>query len=454
MHKILTILLFFKCANINSQCWTDMSLGGNSTIIIDEKDNMFACGLNYSWQLGIGSAFFNTDTFVEVLPKSNWKNISCGNFHTLAIRNDGTLWAWGSNEYGQIGNGTTQNQETPIQIGLDSDWDEVNTGYHFSVGKKKDGTLWAWGRNLFGQLGVGDKNNRYVPTKISNTKWKKISTGNVHNLAIKDDGTLWAWGNNFNGQVGDGSTIESILLPKMISPISDWMSISSEGLHTLAIKNNGTLWAWGNNINGTLGIDSMITNIKSPIQIGNESNWFFINTSESNSAAIKKDGTLWVWGGNEYGQLGFEDSQSQFTPLKFNADADWHSISMGLFHMGAIKNDNTLYTWGRNNIGQLGTGSIIDSNTPTKIQCKSIINSLNLIAINERSLLFPNPATQEVNYSSKVDQILLIHNLVGIEVGKFLVKQGNNYLDISYLENGSYFIISENGERNQLKILK
>jgi alpha-tubulin suppressor-like RCC1 family protein len=454
MHKIITILILFKCADIYSQCWANMSLGGNSTIIIDENDNMFACGLNYSWQLGIGSTYFSTDTLVEVLPKSNWKNISCGNFHTLAIRNDGTLWAWGKNEYGQLGNGTTQNQATPIQIGIDTDWDETNTGYHFSVAKKKNGTLWAWGRNLFGQLGLGDKNNRLIPTKISNAIWKKFTTGNVHILAIKDDGTLWAWGNSYNGQVGDGSTNESILEPKMISSNSDWMSISSEGLHTLAIKGNGTLWAWGNNINGTLGIDSMITSIKSPIQVGNESNWRFINTSESNSAAIKKDGTLWIWGGNEYGQLGFEDSLAQFTPLKFNTDEDWYSISMGLFHMGAIKIDNSLYTWGRNNIGQLGIGNTIDSNIPSKIQCTSIINSYEMITQNEESYLFPNPAIQEVNYFSKKDQILHFFNMFGVEVGKFEVHHGINYLDISNLVNGSYFIISEIGERKLLEIIR
>lgn len=454
MNKILTIFLLFKCADIYKKCWTDMSLGGNSTIIIDKNDNMFACGLNYSWQLGIGSTYFNTDTFVEVLPKSNWKNISCGNFHTLAIRNDGTLWAWGNNEYGQLGNGTTQNQATPIQIGLDTDWDEGNTGYHFSLAKKKDGTLWAWGRNLFGQLGVGDKNNRNIPTKISNTKWKKFTTGNVHNLAIKDDGTLWAWGNSFNGQLGDGSSSESILMPKMISPNSDWMSISSEGLHTLAIKDNGTLWSWGNNINGTLGIDSIITRIKSPIQVGNESNWHYINTSELNSAAIKKDGTLWIWGGNEYGQLGFEDTLSRFTPHKFNNDDDWYSISMGLFHIGAMKKDHIIYTWGRNNIGQLGIGNTIDSNIPTKIQCTSIISSYEMITQNEDSYLFPNPAIQGVNYVSKKDQILHIFNIFGVEVGRFFVHQGNNFLDISYLENGSYFIITEIGERKQLKIIK
>ncbi len=454
MHKTLTILILFNCANIYGQCWTDMSLGGNSTIIIDENDHMYACGLNYYWQLGIGSTYFNTDTFVEVLPKSHWKKISCGNSHSLAIRNDGTLWAWGNNEYGQLGNGTKQNQATPIQIGLDNDWAEVNTGYHFSIGMKKDGTLWAWGRNLFGQLGVGDKINRLIPTKISNTIWKKFTTGNVHNLAIKDDGTLWAWGNSFNGQLGDGSTSEGIVAPKMISPNRDWVSISSEGLHTLAIKDNGTLWAWGNNIGGNLGIDSIITNIKSPIQVGNDHTWHFINTSELNSAAIKKDGTLWMWGSNEYGQLGFEDTLSQFTPLKFNNDDDWYSISLGLFHIGAIKKDNTFYTWGRNNIGQLGIGNEIDRYMPSKIQCVPVISSDKEETLHTASYIFPNPAIQQINYISKKDQILYIFNQSGVEAGKFIVNQGNNLLDISYLENGSYFIIGEKGDRKQFKIIK
>lgn len=451
MKILLTAILIINCTfNMNSQCWKEISLGLHSTLIIDESKNLYACGFNFSGQLGIGSSYFSTDTFIEVLPKSHWEKISCGNYHTLAIKDDGTLWAWGKNQYGQLGNGNKQDQSTPIQIGADNDWDEINTGYHFSIAKKKDGTLWSWGSNLFGQLGFGDHTDRLVPKKISNMVWTKFTTGNVHCVAIRNDGSLWAWGNNINGQLGDGTTNESVA-PKMISSNRDWTSISSEGLHTLAIKADGTLWAWGNNYNGVLGIDTTVTMTKSPIQVGNESNWHFINTSESNSAAIKKDGTLWMWGSNEFGQLGDKDTLSKFSPLKFNNDNDWNSISMGLFHIGALKKDDTFYTWGSNSIGQLGIGNLVNSDVPIKIQCASITNAINLITQKEESYIYPNPTINGINFISEKVQILHIFNLFGVEVGNFKVNEGTNYLDLSYLETGNYVIKPEKGKYELLK---
>jgi alpha-tubulin suppressor-like RCC1 family protein len=193
--------------------------------------------------------------------------VAAGPYHTLAIKSDGTLWGWGVNWGGQLGDGTTENKTVPTQIGTDSHWATVVAGGWHSLALKDDGTLWAWGINSNGQLGNGTVGgNSWSPVQIgSASDWAGVATGNSHVIAVKGNGTLWAWGNNYFGQLGDGTTVDRFT-PVQIGSDNGWTTLIAGSSSSLALKGDGTLWGWGNNSYGQLG-DGETGNRNAPVPI-------------------------------------------------------------------------------------------------------------------------------------------------------------------------------------------
>ncbi len=180
-------------------------------------------------------------------------NIAAGLYHTVALKSDGTLWAWGDNSSGELGDGTTNNQSSPEQIGTDNKWVSVATVLEHTVALKSDGTLWAWGNNADGQLGDGTTNSQTSPEQIgSDNNWVSVAAGYNHTVALKSDNTLWAWGNNITGQLGDGTT-NNQSSPEQIGADNNWASIAAGEGHTVALKSDGTVWTSGDNVYGDLG---------------------------------------------------------------------------------------------------------------------------------------------------------------------------------------------------------
>jgi len=289
--------------------------------------------------------------------------IATGVFHSLVIT-DGRLWAWGSNRFGQLGDGTMENRTTPVQIGTDTDWISIDVGMGHTVALKTNGSLWAWGNNEFGNLGDGTTENRTSPVQIgSDTNWVTVVAGDDHTMAIKTDGTLWAWGANSHGQIGDGTVTDfgenlNVLEPIQIGTDTDWVRVMPCGLRTLALKADGSLWFWGSDLGFSLGNGlsrlsppfppSQIHS--TPIQIGIYADWIRMTTPTSYDGGtwfeIREDGSLWAYGNKWAGMLGDGTTIDRDIPVQIGIDTDWVYIALGDSRAVAIKADGSVWSWG------------------------------------------------------------------------------------------------------------
>jgi alpha-tubulin suppressor-like RCC1 family protein len=305
-----------------------------------------------------------------------WQSLTSGGFFSLAIKNDGTLWAWGSNQYGQLGDGTLIDKYTPIQIGVGNNWASISAGYHHSVAIKTDGTLWAWGQNTSGQLGDGTLINKNIPVQIgSATNWLNASPGLYHSLALTVNNELWAWGNNLSGELGDGTFITKTI-PTQIGNAVDWFKINGGGYHSLAIKNDGSVWSWGINLEGQQAISPIFFGpVNTPTQILSGV-WTDIASGVFHCMAVKNDGTLWAWGSNLYGQFGDGTNTDSFIPVQIPGVSNWSKISAGYQHSLGLRNDGSMWSWGRNPAGELGNGTNTDSNIPVSLGVGSLWTSI------------------------------------------------------------------------------
>jgi len=287
----------------------------------------------------------------------------------LAIKTNGTLWSWGNNNFGQLGLNTTtlDYRSSPVQIGALTNWSKVGTSSYGYFAIKQDGTLWSWGYNGSGQLGLNDATHRSSPTQVgTSTNWSHINnnrTGVVS--AVKTDGTLWMWGYNY-GDYYFGGILGYRSSPTQLGTSTNWL-ISSSDYASAAIKTDGTLWTWGPNIYGATGLNVDTGYVNSPTQVGTGTNWSKIDAGIRLMGAIKTDGTLWTWGRNHFGQLGIGSNESKSSPTQVSGTS-WNLISMGsYYHAAAIKTNGTLWTWGRNSFGQLGTNGPGEPASPVQV---------------------------------------------------------------------------------------
>lgn len=295
--------------------------------------------------------------YPSALAASEPQRISGGELHSLAVLNDGTLWAWGGNQYGQIGDGTTETRYLPVQI-----MDQVQSasaGGRHSIALKNDGTLWAWGCNDGGRLGDGTTLDRAEPVKIMDDV-AAIAGGWAHSLAVKTDGTLWAWGHNNSGQLGNGATAAKTRPVKIMDDVSDvWAGFA----HSLALKNDGTLWAWGWNEQGQVGSGSKELYCLRPARILKDIR--SATAGYAHSLAIGQDGALWTWGFNEYGRLGDGTTTTRRKPVKIMDEAV--KAAAGWAHSLALKSDGSVWAWGWNDSGHLGDGTLENRSVPVQV---------------------------------------------------------------------------------------
>jgi alpha-tubulin suppressor-like RCC1 family protein len=285
-----------------------LSAGHGHSLAVEEGGKLWVWGLNIQGQLGDGT---NNTPYVPVQNKllTNVEAVSAGLVHSVALKEDGTVWAWGKNSNGQLGDGTTNDSNIPVQVITLTDalvdLKAVGAGEYHTVALKNDGTVWAWGKNSNGQLGDGTINDSNIPVQVSNlTEVKAIGVGQNHTVALKNDGTVWTWGKNEEGVLGNNTEVDS-KVPVQAIGLDGIVAIGVGDLCSFAIKNDDSVWVWGSNERGQLGAGiNYFDYRKLPVKAPNLQGIVAISGGKVHSAFLKNDGTVWTCGRNRYGQLG------------------------------------------------------------------------------------------------------------------------------------------------------
>ncbi|MCL2438839.1 MAG: hypothetical protein FWC99_07205, partial [Coriobacteriia bacterium] len=304
--------------------------------------------------------------------------LSSAAFHSLALRSDGTIWGWGSNWAGQMGQGFRSLGNltafiVPEQIGTSSNWVYVHAGGQSSFAINEAGELWAWGHNLHGLLGTGSSAPRvYFPERVgTSTDWVSVTGHELHRVGIKADGTLWSWGNGDFGRHGNGSIQHESLPRQEVTYSANWAMVAPGRDHVMAIQADGTLWGWGNPTNGRLGTLEPTTTTNSqriPLQIGTSDQWVYVASGRDHSVGIKADGTLWTWGQRGPWHAQGTPYEHILEPTQIGTSDQWVTASIGDRHVLAVRTDGTLWSWGDGHDGKLGHGNqTTQRNAPVQV---------------------------------------------------------------------------------------
>lgn len=369
--------------------FSQVSAGYYHSLAVASDGNIYAWGNNDQGELGDGTT---TSTTTPVLVKNpdhvHYVQVSAGQFHSLALDDQGRVWAWGSNEKGQAGSKAASKQTTPVQVvtsaGKSLTAVQISAGYMYSTDVDANGYVWSWGLNNSGELGNAGTpagTDKYTSTpvqavKADNTPLRaaQVSAGRLHTLAVDMDGTAWAWGSNANGQLGDGTTTGQawpVQVKKTDGTAFKAFQVSAGGWHSLALDDRGTVWAWGDNENKQLGVPGAGVELHNPGQVTKADSTtplaaVQVSAGDRQAMIVDADGSVWAWGDNSQGQLGNNTAQTQSKPVQtlrnesgsaYNAS----QVSTGVSHSLGLATDGSVQGWGSNSKGQLGTGDPLNA---------------------------------------------------------------------------------------------
>ncbi|MBN9283479.1 MULTISPECIES: T9SS type A sorting domain-containing protein [unclassified Flavobacterium] len=450
--KLLLLLTATFAVSGYAQCVTTIFSSDENSFAFRPDGTLWTWGRNQYGQLGDGTKLERLAP-IQVVSAVGWKEIAPARMHTVGLKHDGTLWSWGNNEVGQLGAGTAPEGLVPVQVGTATDWKTISGGNLHTLALKNDGTLWGWGNNGAGELGNYQNNtNLFAPTQIGTANdWKAISASYFRSFVIKNNGTLWGCGGNQFGQLGNGNNGSQYVLTQ-IGTDNDWLKISAaRGTHTLALKTNGTLWVWGQNDQRQLG-DGTTTNRNTPFQLGTDT-WLDIANGTFHSVAVKSDGTLWQWGNTIATQNG-HNSVNLPVPTQVGTENDWKSVSAGSFCSFAIKNDNSLWAWGYNGNGRFGDGTTTNQLLPKLVLgCPLGTGEFTAADLN----LYPNPVKDKLYWeNAPAWHQYEVYSLLGQKIKGGAIASGEQAIGLDNLSSGLYLVTfyTENGQSQKFKILK
>jgi alpha-tubulin suppressor-like RCC1 family protein len=337
-----------------------IAAGAYHLVVVKSDGSLWAMGdqMRYSTMY---ATLKDSLRLMRISEDTDWAEVAAGDSFSLALKKDGSLWSWGANEHGQLGSGTQVSRDRPARVGQDRDWISVSAGPLHSVALKTDGTLWSWG--LSGRV----RSCQLTPARVGvDTNWQALAAGGIV-CAIKRDGTLWRCLVNAgirdarpgisdptrfdriewptSSSAGTGVTTNEVI-PVRIGGGTNWTTLVGGSGHWLGLQADGTLWTWGRNEHGQLGIGTATPTEPEPRRVGVSTDWRAVGVGMTHSLALKADGSLWVWGDNRYGQVGNGSTTNALLPVRVGRANDWLWAAGGGAYSVGLKTDGSLWMWG------------------------------------------------------------------------------------------------------------
>jgi alpha-tubulin suppressor-like RCC1 family protein len=456
MLKKITLFFLWVCASTFGQCFDGFQIGSYHVVSIKSNGTLWGWGESDAGNLGNTNSI-NSSSF-QIGSSTDWLKVSAGAYNTFIIKNNGTLWAMGDGRYGLLGNGsTTTINPTLQQIGTATNWQKISASSEMTIGLKTDGTIWGWGQNDEYEMGNNTCcANQLTPIQIGTANhWVDVETSlGASVFVLKNDGTIWGWGLNLAGLLGN-STVMARSVPTQLNADTDWASIHVGAAHILALKTDGTLWSWGGGEYGQTGDNFPSSYYRdTPTQVGTDT-WSKVFAGWKVSFGIKPDGTLWAWGLNDVGQLGIGNTTNQFTPVQVGTDTDWVDVVSGgagndQFTI-ATKSDGTVWAWGDNQVGQYGNGTVGNPvYVPT--QMTGLCATLSTDEFQQENVftMYPNPAKDVVTLDynlTDTNATVTIFDVTGRLVHEMALNSvsGTNELNVSAYPAGVYLVLVKQG---------
>lgn len=449
MKKLLLFTLLFSSIAISAQCYESLKFGGTHTIGIKSDGTLWGWGRGDYGHLG--TVNWTEPNPLQVGTISNIQNIYPGLINTFVIKTDGTLWGIGSNLNGSLGVNSTSTQfETFQQITTANSWLKVSPSLFFTLALKTDGTIWAWGQDDINQTGNPPASeSQTTPIQVGTANdWIDVATStNSTAFALKADGTIWGWGFNVGSLLVSSSSVVGVNTPIQINGVTGFVKICAGGSHILAQKANGTLWAWGTGPGRGVG-DGSPTIGSVPLQISTDT-WNYFSAGTGTSFGIKTDGTLWAWGLNTNGQLGLGTETNHSVPVQIGTDTNWETVQARNYTTTmATKSDGTVWYWGTNYYGEFGNGQDyleVYFTTP-QLSPNVCVTSLSTPSFEEKNevALYPNPVQNRLFINTQETQRYQIYSILGSKISEGTLTVGSG-IDCSGLTSGVYFISLTNG---------
>ncbi len=452
--KVYRIILIFVIAILARQSPAQtITAGDHHSLFLCNNNGLMACGYNDRGQLGDNTTT-QKNSPVQVNVLSGIIAMAAGVKHSLFLKNDNTVWACGFNGYGQLGNGSTASDSISFQINGLIGIIGISAGGSNSLFLKNDGTVWACGNNQYGQLGNGTTsgpNPNPVPAQLSSLSGIiAIAEGDYyHSLFLKNDGTVWACGLNDHGQLGNGTTSNANPTPFQVPSLSGIIAIAAGQGYSLFLKNDSTVWACG--IGGALG-NGLITDQLSPVQAVSLSKITAIAAGNGHSMFLKNDGTVWVCGSNLYGQLGngTSDVNPHSTPIQASSLSGITSIAAGQNHSLFLKNDGTVWACGDNGLGQLGDGTGNNKSTPVQVTGLCSLTAVEENSIENNISVYPNPLAAQTTFTLNKEAknaLLKVYDMNG-KIARQLIFSGMQVIfQKENIVNGIYFYQIISGDK-------